>query len=405
MYTNLIGHIDSDCFYVSAERVRAPHLRGVPCGVLGNQGACVIAKSYELKAHGVKTGMPIWEAVKVCPQAVFIKRDFRWYEVISRQMLELLQKVSPLVEYYSIDEMFFDANELGRIYKQPVEQAVFTLQEEIRYEIGIPVSIGIAPSKTLAKLCSDSSKPYDCRTLFTTDEEFLQSQPVGELCGVGWRSEKKLQRLGINTCLDFARADRIAIRDLLTIKGEALWYELHGEAVMPIVTRRPTHKAIARGGSIGRKSKDHARIIGWLTRNTERLSEALNENRMHAQLLTLSIQYEDHTGWGQVTKLDEPTSSFDDLITAAKNMIAHMPLTKCVSYMHLISERLTPQNLIQRSLFEAVSPSPLDQLKASINMKLGRFAVRSGDTLTIKELYEDEANDYDICDVSGKMCF
>ncbi|MEZ6046388.1 MAG: hypothetical protein R3C11_12630 [Planctomycetaceae bacterium] len=82
-----------------------------------------------------------------------------------------------------------------------------------------------------------------------------------------------------------------------------------------------------------------------------------------------------------------------------------MPLTKCVSYMHLISERLTPQNLIQRSLFDAPPPSPLDQLKAAVNEKLGRFAVRSGDTLAIKELYEDEANDYDICDVAGKMCF
>ncbi|MFK7779112.1 MAG: DNA polymerase V subunit UmuC, partial [Gimesia sp.] len=87
-------------------------MRGVPCGVLGNQGACVIAKSYELKSYGVKTGHPIWEAKKLCPHAVFVKRDFHWYEVISRRMLGLLKTVSPQVEYYSIDEMFFDATEL-----------------------------------------------------------------------------------------------------------------------------------------------------------------------------------------------------------------------------------------------------------------------------------------------------
>jgi hypothetical protein len=90
---SLIGHLDADCFYVSAERARFPHLRGVPAGVIGNQGACVIAKSYELKAAGVTTGMPIWEAFPLCPEAVFLKRDFRWYEVLSRKMLATLQAV------------------------------------------------------------------------------------------------------------------------------------------------------------------------------------------------------------------------------------------------------------------------------------------------------------------------
>src|SRR2546423_1659634 len=75
-----VGHLDADCFYVSAERARDAFLCGKPVGVLGNQGACVIAKSYEMKAAGVKTGMPIWEAVKLCPQGVYVKRDFRWYE-------------------------------------------------------------------------------------------------------------------------------------------------------------------------------------------------------------------------------------------------------------------------------------------------------------------------------------
>ncbi|MEZ6047307.1 MAG: hypothetical protein R3C11_17345 [Planctomycetaceae bacterium] len=370
MYTKLIGHIDSDCFYVSAERVRAPHFKGVPCGVLGNQGACVIAKSYELKAYGVKTGMPIWEAVEVCPNAVFIKRDFRWYEVISRQMLNLLKQVSPVVEYYSIDEMFFDADELSRIYKCPVEQAAFRLQEEINQKIGIPVSIGIAPSKTLAKLCSDSAKPYGCRTLFGKDEEFLQSQPVGN-CVVSVGAVRKNYSDSASTPVLISPMPTGLKSGTCSRLREALWYELHGERVTPIVTRRPTHKAVARGGSIGRKSKDRERIISWLTRNTERLSEALNQNQMHAQLLTLSIQYEDNTGWGQVTKLDEPTSSFDDLITAAKRMIAHMPLTKCVSYMHLISERLTPQKSDSAIPVRRPSPSPSRSVEGGGQRKAG----------------------------------
>src|SRR3972149_5894089 len=108
-----IGHLDADCFYVSCERVRRRCLRGQAVGVLSNQGACVIAKSYELKARGVTTGMPIWVALPLCPEAIFIKRDFEWYEVLSRRILDITNRFSPYVEYYSIDEMFFDAGRIG----------------------------------------------------------------------------------------------------------------------------------------------------------------------------------------------------------------------------------------------------------------------------------------------------
>src|SRR3954454_522612 len=103
-----VGHLDADCFYVSAERARDPFLVGKPVGVLGNQGACVIAKSYEMKKAGVQTGEPIWDAVVHCPHGIYVKRDFRWYEVLSRRMLDVVRRFSPRVEYYSIDEFFFE---------------------------------------------------------------------------------------------------------------------------------------------------------------------------------------------------------------------------------------------------------------------------------------------------------
>src|ERR1700677_2646631 len=104
-----IGHIDADAFFVSAERVRDAFLLGKPVGVLGNQGACVIAKSYEMKSAGVATGMPIWDALVKCPEGIYLKRDFRWYEILSRLMLGIVREWSTRVEYYSIDEFFFSA--------------------------------------------------------------------------------------------------------------------------------------------------------------------------------------------------------------------------------------------------------------------------------------------------------
>ena len=188
---SLIGHIDSDCFYVSCERVRRPELRGLPVGVLSNQGACVIAKSYELKAAGVTTAMAIWDALPLCPEAVFVKRDFHWYEVISRSLLELVRSVSPTVEYYSIDEQFFDASFLEQHYRTDLPTAVAKLQQTVLHEIGIPVSIGIAPTKTYAKLCSKASKPFGYEVFTTTETAHTQfaKTPVEELTGIASRSK------------------------------------------------------------------------------------------------------------------------------------------------------------------------------------------------------------------------
>ena len=408
MKTTLIGHLDADCFYVSAERVRFPFLRGQPVGVLGNQGACVIAKSYELKAKGVSTGMPIWDAAKLCPEAVFVKRDFRWYEVLSRKMLDLLHQVSPRVEYYSIDEMFFDATDLPQVFGLPRDEAVTELQRRMFEEVGVPASIGIAATKTLAKLGSDSAKPFGCRVLLEDPDSFLQSQPVGELCGIGRRSERKLAEHGIVTCWDFSQADRLFIRNLLTIKGEALWYELHGDSVQSILTKRPPHKCIRRGGSLGQATADPHRLTGWVTRNTERLIEELDYYQVFTQRLTMMLEFKEGGGWSGSVSLMEPTASFNTLVEAGKMLMAEANVSTRVSHMHLLAEPLCFRRMVQRNLFSGgnnLRSERLAAVKRLINEKVGRFAVRSGDTLHLPDIYEDTTTRYDICDVHGKMCF
>ena len=258
MYTGpmLIAHADADCFYASAERVRYPYLRNQPVGVLSNQGACVIARSYELKRKGITVGMPIWDALPLCPHAIYVKRDFEWYEVLSRQLLTLLQTVSPTVEYYSIDEMFFDADGVD---PKP-------LQQRILRETGVPVTIGISKTRSLAKLASDNAKPFGCWTA-TSDEqiaELLADRPVDEITGIAKRSSRKLALSGIKTCSDFVKADRRLIRRLLTKTGESLWWELNGNPVTAISTTRLPHKVISRGGSVGKATDDPARCVAWI---------------------------------------------------------------------------------------------------------------------------------------------
>jgi nucleotidyltransferase/DNA polymerase involved in DNA repair len=195
MHTHtIIGHLNADCFYVSCERVRFASLVGKPVGVLGNQGVCVIAKSFELRATGVKTGVPIWEAHALCPTAIYVKRDFQWYEALSRRMLEITRTVSAAVEYYSIDELFFDASLLPRAFGRPLPDAARALQERIRNELGLQVTIGIAPTKTLAKLVSDTSKPFGCAVVVGADERqrLLASLPVDAITGIARRRSETL---------------------------------------------------------------------------------------------------------------------------------------------------------------------------------------------------------------------
>lgn len=396
----MIGHLDADCFYVSCERVRHPHLRGVPVSILGNWGACCIAKSYEAKARGVKTGMPIWEAMKVCPEGVYVKRDFQWYEILSRKMLGLVKEISPKVEYYSIDESFFDASDL----KDP-EQAAKDVQQRILTETGIPITIGIAPTRSLAKLVSDSAKPFGCRVLRDGFDDFLAALPVVDITGIAQRSAVKLAQHGIKTCLDFIRADRNFICNLLTIKGERLWWELRGEPVDPILEERPAHKAISRGGSLGGSSDDPARLVGWAARNTERLVDELEYHQVFTNRIVLLLEFKDHTGWGRGANLVEPSNRFDVILSVVKRLMSLVGDRGAWSYMHIVAEKLCRTRNVQLSLFHERTDDSMDQLKRDVNGKVGRFALRSGDTLALDDVYADEACDYDICDIRGKTCF
>jgi nucleotidyltransferase/DNA polymerase involved in DNA repair len=398
----MIVHLDADCFYVSAERVRYPHLRGMALGVLGNHGACIIAKSYEMKAAGVATGMPIWEARPICPQGVYVKRDFQWYEVLSRKMLGIVQELSPRVEFYSIDEFFFTVEAANLALAERI-------QKEIARRVGIPVSIGIAPTKTLAKLISDSAKPNGCGVL--TDEadrrRLLHDKPVTEITGIARRSAIRLAKHGIITCQHFADADRAFIRWLLTKRGEDLWWELNGTPVSPIQMTRPEHKFVSRGGSIGQASADPARIQGFVVRNAERLVEALHHYRIVCDFLTLSLLFKGRPERSQRVRMLGSTADYEHILQAALWLLPRVwqPATISVHYMHLIAGGLRPRSNGQLSLFGLPHHAQVAEVKRKINQALGRFTLRSGLTLPLNDLHRDPANDYDICDIYGKMCF
>jgi DNA polymerase V len=318
-------------------------------------------------------------------------------------MLAIMREVSPAVEYYSIDEFFLAVDS--------VDPAAFArqAQQAVLQRVGVPVTIGIARTKTLAKLVSDTAKPFGALALVgaEAERELLANRPASDITGVGRRRAATLAMHGIVTCLDFATAQPALIRRLLTVVGEKLLYELRGERTMPILTQRPPHKMISRGGSIGQPSPDPAVQWAWLVRNLERLVEVLDYHGLMAGKLTLMLEYKDGPDRSSSVRFDVPTARFDLLLAGVRSLWERLQVPGRLYRMHHIASELQYPGHRQLSLFDP--PRRADQrivsLMHQVNDRHGRFAVRSAATLPLAEIYADDAHSYDICDIHGKMCF
>jgi DNA polymerase V len=403
-----VAHLDADSFYVNAERVRHPELVGKPVGVLGNNGACVIAKSYEMKATGVKTGAPIWDAKGLCPDGVYVKRDFYWYEVLSRKMLDIVGSFSRQVEYYSIDEFFFHAEPLGR--DRPLSRTATAIRDHIRATAGLPVTIGIARTRTLAKLFSDTAKPFGAVAVLDRDHEraLLSQLPVTEISGIAGRRAARIAPYGIRTCLDLADANGRLVKKLLTKTGYELWLELNGQPVTPVRPERSPHKVLARGGSLMGSVADPTLLWAWTVRHLERLIEELHFHVVRTNTLEVHIAWRDGASTGGLCPLLCPSDRFDELLDAARVALrrAYVP-DGTATHLHVVAPELRRARGFQLSLFDEPDPKreAVAAVKAAVNARYGRFKLRSGTTLHLPKVYKDPANDFDICDVHGKVCF
>jgi DNA polymerase V len=403
----LVGFGDADAFYASAEAVRRPWLRDLPVGILGNQGACVIARSYPMKRFGVKVGEPIWEAKGKCPAGIYVKRDFRWYETLSRKMLDTVGTFSDRVEWYSIDEFFWRGIPAPR---ETYQQTAELIRDTVKRVVGVPMTVAFARTRTLAKLFADTAKPNGAVAVETEEDEreLLAQLPVTEIAGIAKRRAARLEPYGIRTCLDLRDAPEVLIRKLLTVVGHDLLLELRGVPMTPIRPARSPHKMISRGGSLAGRVRDPLTLYGWLVRNVERLVEELHFHEVRPAVLSVHVSYLDGGGDGGAVHLGVPSDRFDTLLEAAKVGLrrAWRP-GSFATHLHLVASKLVRPAGWAQSLFEQPDDRPgrLARVKREVNERFGRFKLRSGATLFANDFYKDPANEYDVCDVRGKFCF
>jgi len=318
-WLNAIAHVDCDAFYASCEAVRHPELKGRAICVLSSQNAIVVAKSYDAKALGISTGMPVWEARKLAPQAVFLAADFRYYGQMSDKVFAILRSYSPDIEIYSIDEAFMDMNGIRLLWHKSLRQLADDIRLSIWRETGITASVGIANTRTLAKMASESNKP-DGTTVISGKriEHFLNDLAVADIPGIGRNRAALLHKFGVRTALEFVRLGDGLMRRLLGRYGMQLKHELSGCPVLPLLLKPVLPKSVARTASMGQVTGDRERLMAHVSWHVMRLVSELVAKHLLTRRVYLFLTFTSFERCGISLSLEVPSNSLKRVMSVIK---------------------------------------------------------------------------------------
>ncbi|MCW2516192.1 MAG: nucleotidyltransferase/DNA polymerase involved in repair [Mycobacterium sp.] len=316
-----ILHADLDSFYASVEQRDDPWLRGRPV-IVG--GGVVLAASYEAKAFGVRTAMGGRQARHLCPHAIVVPPRMAAYSEASAAVFEVFRDTTPLVEPLSVDEAFLDVSGLGRVSGTPVQIAA-QLREQVRSRVGLPITVGIARTKFLAKVASQEGKP-DGLLLVPPDREleFLHPLPIRRLWGVGAKTAEKLHAHGIHTVADVAELSESMLGSIvgggMGHQLFALSHNIDRRRVVTGVRRRSVgaQRALGRSGNTMSHSEIDAVVVNLVDRITRRMRRSDRTGRT----VVLRLRFDDFSRVTRSHTLPRATASTDVILSAARALVA-----------------------------------------------------------------------------------
>jgi DNA polymerase-4 len=378
-----ILHVDMDAFYASVEQRERPECRGRPVIVGGLSGRGVVtAASYEARAFGVHSAMPIATARRLCPQGIFLPNRLDLYAIVSRQIREILLSFTPLVEPLSLDEAFLDVRGCEGLFG-PAEAMARQVKQRIRAETGLIASVGAAPNKFLAKLASDHGKP-DGLVVVAADKvaEFLAPLPVSRLWGVGKKSQERLHALGLHTVGQLAALPERALSDRLGDFGNHLWQLAHGIDDRCVVPDREA-KSISTETTFGHDLSDKEAILTCLLELVDHLGGRLRHHGLRAGTVELKVRSSDFQTRTRSQSLADATDLTEVLWQAAMSLFERT-VSKEVLPIRLLgvgASRLTQETAVQGDLFESDSQARLGKLDRTIDairQQFGSAAIQRG---------------------------
>jgi len=361
-----ILHADLDSFYASVEQRDDAHLRGRPVVVgLG----VVLAASYEAKARGVRTAMGASRARALCPDAIVVSPRMTAYSEASKAVFTIFERTSPVVEALSIDEAFLDVRGLEHISGNPREIAV-RLRREVRDEVGLAITVGLAATKFLAKVASAVAKPDGLLVIPVGAElNFLHPLPVERLWGVGRVTAERLHAHGITTVRQLARLEQ---EQLMEMVGRAAGRQLHALARNRdprSVRRRPRRRSIGAQRALGRRGRDPVEVRAALMTVVDRVARRLRAARRAARTIVLRLRFDDFVRATRSRTLAEATTRTATLLQVARGLLAEAaPLIerRGLTLVGVALTNLCDQDAVQLALpFDRVSAldRTLDELR------------------------------------------
>ena len=371
-----ILHADLDAFYASVEQRDDRRLRGRPV-IVG--GGVVLAASYEAKARGVRTAMGGAQARRLCPQAAVVQPRMSAYSEASKAVFEIFEETAPHVEGLSIDEAFLDVRGLEHISGSPAEIAA-RLRREVREGVGLPITVGVARTKFLAKVASGVAKP-DGLLVVPPDGElaFLHPLPVERLWGVGRVTGKKLRDCGITTVGEVAQ---LAEATLVALLGRAAGRHLHALAHNrdPRVVRSGRRRrSIGAQRALGRSPRSWEALDTFLVALVDRLARRLRAARRVCRTVVLRLRFGDFTRATRSHTLSEATAQTQTILATARGLLAAaMPLIESqgITLIGVAFGNLEDDGAIQLALpFDRGRASALDAVLDDIRDRYGRSAI------------------------------
>lgn len=317
-----ILHVDMDEFFAAVEKLDNPALVG-KCVLVGGDPAgrgVVSTASYEARAFGCHSAMPMMTAVRLCPQAIVLPVRHKRYREVSEQVFEIFRRYTPLVEPLSIDEAFLDVTGSRRLMGDG-EQIARGIKGAIRREVGLAASVGVAPNKFLAKLASDLEKP-DGLTVIPKDNvrQVLDPLAISKLWGVGPAGEKQLDRLNIHTFGQLRLASPTTLKAALGQNGLDLQRLARGEDDRPVV---PDHQArsISQECTFARDVDDYDQLGDVLVEQVSLVARRLRRAKLKARTVTLKVRTGDFVTRTRSATLGEATNLTDELLAAARGLL------------------------------------------------------------------------------------
>ena len=315
-----IAHMDCDAFYASVEKRDNPDLADKPVIIGGGRRGVVSTACYVARIRGVRSAMPMFQALKLCPDAVVIAPRMQAYGEASRAIRKLMEELTPAIEPLSLDEAFLDLSGTQRLHGAPPAVMMAKLVKRMKDELGLTGSVGLSYNKFLAKVASDMDKPRGFSVIGKAETaDFLRDKPVRLIWGIGPAAQASLDKVGIRSFADLLRWDREALTARFGSMGDRLWYLARGQDRRRVTANEPM-KSISNETTFHEDTNDAGILDGHLWRMAEKVSDRAKARALAGRVVTLKLKRADHSGLTRRLSLRDATQMADTLYRTARGL-------------------------------------------------------------------------------------